>query len=131
MSTKTDVRRLGMLVQRKREEDELTLRDVAEQTGLKIPTISRIERGEAQDLEGGTLLTLCRWLGADPDEFKGGSALPVPPSSKATVSHNTPDVVELYLRADKRLDRKTAAALSTLFRTAYKAMSTQIRAKRS
>jgi transcriptional regulator with XRE-family HTH domain len=130
MSTKTDVRRLGMLVQRKRERDELTLKDVAQQTGLKIPTISRIERGEAQDLEGGTLFTLCTWLGADPDEFREGAALPIPPSAKAKVTHDTPDVVELYLRADKNLDRKTAAALSTLFRTAYTAMSSQIRTKR-
>jgi transcriptional regulator with XRE-family HTH domain len=130
MSTKTDVRRLGMLVQRKREQDELTLKDVAQQTGLKIPTISRIERGEAQELEGGTLLTLCTWLGADPDDFRGGAALPTPPSAKAKVTHDIPDVVELYLRADKNLNKKTATALSTLFRTAYTAMSGQIRTKR-
>jgi transcriptional regulator with XRE-family HTH domain len=128
MSTKTDVRRLGMLVQRKRQRDGLTLKDVAHQTGLKIPTISRAERGDAQDLEGRTLLTLCTWLGADPDDFKGGAALP--PVAGAKVTHNTPDVVELYLRADKNLDKKTAAALSTLFRTAYSAMSDQIRSKR-
>lgn len=128
MPTGTNVRRLGMLVQRKRESDALTLKDVAQQTGLKIPTISRIERGEAQDLEGGTLLALCTWLGADPDDFREGAALPTPPKAKA--EHNVPDVVELYLRADKNLNRKTAAALSTLFRTAYTAMSGQIRTKR-
>jgi transcriptional regulator with XRE-family HTH domain len=126
----TNVRRLGMLVQRKRERDALTLRDVAQQTGLKIPTISRIEQGEARDLEGGTLLTLCAWLGADPDDFNDGAALPVPRVSRPSVTHSTPDVVELYLRADKNLNRKTAAALSTLFRTAYETMSGQIRSKR-
>jgi transcriptional regulator with XRE-family HTH domain len=131
MSTKTDVRRLGMLVQRKRERDGLTLRDVAQQTGLKIPTISRVERGKADNLESGTLLTLCTWVGADPDDFRKGAALPTPSGAKIKVTDDTPDVVELYLRADKNLDRKTAAALSTLFRTAYTAMSGQIRAKRS
>ncbi len=130
MSTKIDVRRLGMLVQRKREQEALKLRDVAEQTGLKIPTISRVERGEAQDLESGTLLALCTWLGAHPDDFREGAALPLPPTAKARVGHNTPDVVELYLRADKNLNKKTASALSTLFRTAYTAMSSQIRTKR-
>ena len=69
MPTKIDVRRLGMLVRRKRERDNLTLKDVADQTGLKIPTISRIERGASQDLEGGTLLTFSQWLGADVDDF--------------------------------------------------------------
>lgn len=130
MPSRTDVRRLGMLIQRKREQDNLKLRDVAEQTGLKIPTISRIERGDAKDLGSGTLLTLCTWLGADPDEFKEGAALPAPSGAKIKVTDNTPDVVELYLRADKNLNKKTAAALSTLFRTAYETMSNQIRAKR-
>lgn len=130
MPSRTDVRRLGMLVQRKREQDNLKLKDVAEQTGLKIPTISRIERGDAQDLGSGTLLTLCTWLGAAPDDFKEGTALPAPSGAKVKVTDNTPDVVELYLRADKNLNKKTAAALSTLFRTAYETMSSQIRAKR-
>ena len=124
----TNVRSLGMLVRKKRDRDGLTLRDVADQTGLKIPTISRVERGEAQDLEGGTLLTLCTWVGANPDDFKEGAALPAPPSRKAKVRHdNVPDVVELYLRADKNLNKKTATALSTLFRAAYETMSGQIR----
>jgi transcriptional regulator with XRE-family HTH domain len=129
MPTKTDVRRLGLLVRRKRERDELTLRNVADQTGLKIPTISRVEHADAQDLEGSTLLTLCTWLGADPDDFTEGKALPRPAATDK-ITHNTPDVVELYLRADKNLNKTTATALSTLFRTAYDTMSKQIRAKR-
>ena len=130
MPTKTNVRRLGMLVRGKREKNGLTLKDVADQTELKIPTLSRIERGDADDLEGGTLLTLCTWLGADPDDFKEGSPLPAPVGAKSKITHSTPDVVELYLRADKNLDKRTAAALSTLFRTAYETMSNQIRTRR-
>jgi transcriptional regulator with XRE-family HTH domain len=116
-----------MLVRGKREKNGLTLKDVADQTGLKIPTLSRVERGEADDLEGGTLLTLCSWLGVDPDDFKEGTPLPAPAGARSKITHSTPDVVELYLRADKNLDKRTAAALSTLFRTAYKTMSNQIR----
>jgi len=123
----TNVRGLGMLVRRKRHRDGLTLRDVADQTGLKVPTISRVERGDAQDLEASTLLALCTWVGANPDDFKEGAALPALPAGKAKIRHNTPDVVELYLRADKNLSKKTASALSTLFRTAYETMSNQIR----
>jgi transcriptional regulator with XRE-family HTH domain len=127
----TNVRSLGMLVRKKRDRDGLTLRDVADQTGLKVPTISRVERGDAQDLEGGTLLTLCTWVGADPDNFKEDASLPALPARRARVRHdNTPDVVELYLRADKNLNKKTASALSTLFRTAYETMSKQIKTKR-
>ena len=128
MPTRTDVRKLGMLVRRKRDRDRLTLKDVADQTGLKIPTISRIERGDADDVEAGTLLTLSAWLGVDAENFKEGGALPG--SSKSKVTHSTPDVVELYLRADKKLNEKTAAALSTLFRTAYETMSIRMRPRR-
>jgi transcriptional regulator with XRE-family HTH domain len=129
MPRKIDVRRLGLLVRRKRERDSLTLQDVADQTGLKVPTISRIERAEPEDLEVSTFLTLCEWLPADPAEFHEGKELPAP-STKNKVAHNTPDLVELYLRADKNLNEKTAAALSKLFRTAYQTMGDQIRRKR-
>lgn len=124
-----DVRRLGLLVHRKRERDNLTLQDVANQTGLKVPTISRVERAEPEDLEVSTFLTLCEWLPANPDEFSEGKGLSAP-STKNKITHNTPDVVELYLRADKNLNKKTAAALSKLFRTAYETMSDQLRPKR-
>lgn len=123
----TNVRSLGMLVRKKRHSGGLTLRDVASQTGLKVPTISRVERGDAQDLEGGTLLALCTWVGVNPDNFNEGAPATLPRAANARVVHNTPDAVELYLRADKNLDKRTASALSSLFRTAYETMSNQMR----
>lgn len=130
MPTRIDVRRLGIAIRRKRERENLTLRDVSDQTGLKIPTISRIERGASEDLESATFLTLTTWLGSVPNDFIEGEALPTPPTTKSKVPQATPDVVELYLRADKNLDKATAAALATLFRTAYKTMSKKIVARR-
>lgn len=130
MPTKVDVRRLGMLMRSRREREELTLKDVSDQTGLKIPTLSRIERGASRDIEGGTLLTLTRWLGSDPEDIAEGEPIAAAAAGKTKVAHTTPDVVELYLRADKNLDKTTAAGLSTLFRTAYATMSKQIRAKK-
>jgi transcriptional regulator with XRE-family HTH domain len=119
-----------MLLRRKRERDNLTLKDVADRTGLKIPTISRVERGAAQDLESGTFLTLANWLDLEPKDLLEGEPLPLPPVAKSKVTHTTPDVVELYLRADKDLDKTTATALSTMFRTAYEMMSKRMPAKR-
>lgn len=129
MPTKIDVRRLGMLIRGKREREHLTLKDVADQTGLKIPTISRVEHGASDEIEAGTLLTLTSWLGTKPEEV-ADQGLPTAPVSKSKAAHSTPDVVELYLRADKNLDKTTAAALATMFRTAYETMSKQMRAKR-
>ena len=131
MPTKIDVRRLGMLVRSKRERDDLTLKDASDQTGLTIPTISRIERGASQDIEGGTLLTLTRWLGSDPQDVTEMEPAAAAPLGKTKIAHTTPDIVELYLRADKNLDKTTASALSELFRTAYTTMNKQIRTKRS
>ena len=41
------------------------------------------------------------------------------PVRKKRVLEHTPDIVEVYLRADKNLDRQTAEALSQLFRNTY------------
>lgn len=130
MPAKIDVRRLGMLVRGKRERESLTLKDAADQTGLKIPTISRVEHGASDDIEAGTLLALSKWLGTKPEEVADQNLPAAPVSRSKPAPHSTPDVVELYLRADKNLDKATAAALATMFRTAYETMSKQMRIKR-
>jgi transcriptional regulator with XRE-family HTH domain len=112
-----DVARMGRLVRKKREARNMSLRELAEATNLKIPTISRIERGASKDLETPTLLALSKWLGRDWKEFQ--EKRPAPVMRKGKPVEHTPDVVEVYLRADKNLDRDTANALSVLFRTAY------------
>jgi transcriptional regulator with XRE-family HTH domain len=112
-----DVARLGRLVRKKREVQNMSLREVAQATKLKIPTISRVERGASKDIETPTLLALSKWLGKDWEEFQ--QKRPVPVVKKGKAVEHTPDVVEVYLRADKNLDSATAHALSVLFRTAY------------
>jgi hypothetical protein len=52
------------------------------------------------------------------------------PTHKGKPVDATPDVVDIYLRADKNLDKKTAEALSTMFRTAYETLATQHRIKK-
>lgn len=112
-----DVARLGRLVRKKREARQMSLRDLAETTNLKIPTLSRIERGASKDLGSATLLALSKWLGTDWEELQ--QKKPKVITRKGKTLEHTPDVVEVYLRADKNLDRDTANALSVLFRTAY------------
>jgi transcriptional regulator with XRE-family HTH domain len=112
-----DVARLGRLVRKKREARQMSLRDLAESTNLKIPTLSRIERGASKDLGSAALLALSKWLGTDWEELQ--QKKPKVIIRKGKPLEHTPDVVEVYLRADKNLDRDTANALSVLFRTAY------------
>jgi transcriptional regulator with XRE-family HTH domain len=114
-----DVARFGEQLRRVRQKRGKTLEDVSNETNVTIPTISRIERGAAKELRSGTLLALSAWMGASPENFQDN-----PP----TVAHRgkpqeTPDIVELHLRADKRLDKQTATTLARMFRAAYDELS--------
>jgi transcriptional regulator with XRE-family HTH domain len=116
MPADNDVRWISERFQRVRKERGLTLRQVFEQTGIPIATLSRIERRAAKELKSATLIGLTNWMGISTEELHAKPAA-VKKSGK-TVSE-TPDIVELHLRADKKLETDTAAALASLFRTAY------------
>lgn len=116
MADRIDIARLGERLRRVRTRRGLTLRQVADATKISIPTLSRIERGAANEIESDTLLALSEWLG-DPVESLADK--PVPQVARKKEPVETPDRVELYLRADKKLSKKTATALAHMFRTAY------------
>jgi transcriptional regulator with XRE-family HTH domain len=117
MAEGMDMVRLGRLIRRKRNNESLSLRQLAEITELKIPTLSRIERGECKDIESSTLLALCGWLQCDPETLRTQKAQPLVRDGKNI--EQTPDILDVYLRADKNLDASTVEDLSLLFRTAY------------
>ena len=52
--------RLGRIIRRYRAFEEISLRDLAKQTGVSLPTLSRIERGKMPDAP--TLVRLLLWL---------------------------------------------------------------------
>jgi transcriptional regulator with XRE-family HTH domain len=117
MAEGIDVARLGRLVHRKRRNDRLSLRELAEITDLKIPTLSRIERGASKDIESATLLALSEWLGKDLNELREQKPKSIVRGGKDL--EQTPEILDVYLRADKNLNRDTAHALSELFKAAY------------
>lgn len=108
MADAIDFELLGERLRKVRNERGMTLEGVYKETGISVPTLSRLERGDAKGLQGETLITLSNWIGTSAKLWK-----------KAEPVDSTPDVVELHLRADKNLDRKTADALAQLFRAAY------------
>lgn len=116
MAEPVDVAVLGERLKRMRKAREVTLKDVAERTEISIATLSRIERGDAKSVDSPTLLALAKWIGADASEFVERPDLE---TGKVAEQHTTPDVVELHLRADKNLDKRTAIALAKMFRAAY------------
>jgi transcriptional regulator with XRE-family HTH domain len=115
---------LGRAIRRRREELELSLRDVADQTNVSASTLSRIENGTGKpDADNIARLTtwldvpLERILGSRRDDLDEGKAVVYFPHE------STPEIVEAHLRADRNLTAETADALSELFRLAYSQFS--------
>ncbi|OLE53904.1 MAG: hypothetical protein AUG51_10595 [Acidobacteria bacterium 13_1_20CM_3_53_8] len=111
---------LGRAIRRKREEQGLSLRDVADETGVSASTLSRIENGTGKP-DADNIARLTEWLNMPMERVMGrhdaGSE-----ESRAVVyfpQESMPEIVEAHLRADRNLTPDTAKALSELFRVAY------------
>ena len=111
---------LGRAVKRRREELGLSLRDLADKTGVSASTLSRIENGTGKP-DADNIARLTNWLDV-PMERILGSRQADSAEGKPVVYYArepTPEIVEAHLRADRNLTPETAAALSELFRVAY------------
>ncbi len=115
---------LGRAIRRKREEMGLSLRDVADETGVSASTLSRIENGTGKP-DADNIARLTGWLNMPMERVMGtpGAARGGEDSLASAVHYfpqeATPDIVEAHLRADRNLTPETAKALSELFRVAY------------
>jgi transcriptional regulator with XRE-family HTH domain len=111
---------LGRAIRRKREEEGLSLRDVADETGVSASTLSRIENGTGKP-DADNIARLTTWLNVPMERImgrreQGGE------ETKAVVyfpQESMPEIVEAHLRADRNLTPETAHALAELFRVAY------------
>jgi transcriptional regulator with XRE-family HTH domain len=115
---------LGRAIRRKREQLGLSLRDVANETDVSASTLSRIENGTGKP-DADNIARLTAWLDVPMERILRGRN-PQSESSAAVVyfpQEPTPEIVEAHLRADRNLTPETAAALSELFRVAYKQFS--------
>jgi transcriptional regulator with XRE-family HTH domain len=115
---------LGKRLREVRQKRGLTLQKVATQTGISVATLSRIERGAAKSLKSDTLVTLTGWMGTELELLRKE---PTQVVQEGKSLDYTPDIVEVHLRADKNLDRKTATALANLFRSVYEQLTEQLK----
>ena len=115
---------LGTAVRRRREQQNLSLRDVADQTGVSASTLSRIENGTGKP-DADNIARLASWLDMPIERvMHHGNRGASDPKPVVYYPHeSTPEIVEAHLRADKHLTPETARALSELFRVAYKQFS--------
>src|SRR3982074_2032405 len=128
--TRINTAELGNAVRRRREQQGLSLRDVAELTGVSASTLSRIENGTGKP-DADNIARLTSWLnmpmervlsGRHPDSDEAPAVIYYPHES-------TPEIVEAHLRADRNLTPETANALSELFRVAYTQFSRSVQDK--
>ena len=110
---------LGRAIKRKRIENKLSLRAVADETGVSASTLSRIENGTGKP-DADNIARLTNWLDMPIDRVM--KKAPTDESAEPVIYYPheaTPEIVEAHLRADKNLSEDTANALSELFRVAY------------
>lgn len=117
---------LGEYVKRKRQEEKLSLRQVATNISVSASTLSRIENGIGVP-DSATLARLAAWLGIPLERLMRGSLMETGEMAAETYmepviyypTESTPSIVEAHLRADRNLKPDMAKALAELFRVAY------------
>ena len=110
---------LGNAVRRRRDQQGLSLREVASETGVSASTLSRIENGTGKP-DADNIARLAAWLDMPIERVMHRGRSGADPKPVVYYPHeSTPEIVEAHLRADRHLSPETAKALSELFRVAY------------
>ena len=100
----------------RQKRGDVGLRAAAKEIGgISASTLGRMEKGQVPDLD--TFIRLCRWLGANPNQFMKG----VPGKSEEGEEASTPDVIAAHFRADRALEPQTAESLAATMRALYEA----------
>lgn len=113
---------LGKAIKRHREDNSLSLRDAADQTGVSASTLSRIENGTGRP-DADNIARLSQWLDMPVDRMMKKQTDETVEPVVYYPHEATPEIVEAHLRADRKLTPETAEALSELFRVAYQQFS--------
>src|ERR1700737_2468698 len=103
MAVPVPIGQLGAELKRIRSQRRLSLRDVAEKTGISASTLSRLERGSTPDFD--IVDRVAEWLKVS---VVTGASLTHTPKTDDEVMQ----VVEVHLRANKRLPTATARAIA-------------------
>ena len=109
MDNPVDIDELRRLVGDYRSERGLSLRADAEESGVPLNTLSRVEKGHLPDLANfGRLVT---WIGLDPSEVFG--------ATHRERAQSTTDAIRVSLHNDPRLTEKAANQIAELVSDLY------------
>ncbi len=95
-----------------RRERNSNWKQVADAAHVSASTLTRIAQGHKPDVDG--LASLLTWSGLQAEDFIREPSREQPPTLAR---------ISTYLRADPKLDRKSAAALERIIEAAYQQMS--------
>ena len=97
---------LGEMLRARRRQRRLSLRDLADQTGVSFNTLSRVERGHVPDLRN--LRRIADWLEVPVEMFIGPAG-----------GTSTPEVIARHLTSDQRLSPQAATKIAELVEDMY------------
>lgn len=113
-----DTAELGKAIKRRREELNLSLRDVGDIINVSASTLSRIESGKGRP-DADNIARITQWLDMPVDRIMHKQTDKTVEPVVYYPHEAMPEIVSAHLRADKNLTADTAEALSELFRVAY------------
>jgi transcriptional regulator with XRE-family HTH domain len=108
-----EVGELGRLIAKKRDDENLSVRQAAVEANVSFSTLSRVEAGAQPDLT--TFLNLCGWLGVDPGTFLRPSQIR---------QSDALGVVTQHLVTDPHLSKEAAHRIVTVVEEMYRAYAT-------
>jgi transcriptional regulator with XRE-family HTH domain len=103
---------LGAILRARRREKRLSLRDLADQTGVSFNTLSRVERGHIPDIKN--FQRIVDWLELPAETFLDTGEQP-----------STPAVITRHLLADRRLTPDAAGRIAELVEDMYRQLAGQ------
>lgn len=101
--------KLGDTLKSERRSRRLSLRDLSDETGVSVNTLSRVERGHLPDLKN--YQRLVDWLGVPADTFLETAQ---PDSSAGTL-----DLVTRHFRSDRSLTPDAVDKLTSMVQDMY------------
>jgi transcriptional regulator with XRE-family HTH domain len=101
-ATDVDMELLSELLRSRRDRDNLSLRDAAEEIGVSAPTLQRVESGQIPTAPN--LLRILDWLHVQVADLRSKK-------SRSTSGRGTIAQIEVHLRADPALDARAAGAI--------------------
>lgn len=116
MQTKKSLDKIATMIMAKRRETGLGVRAAASAAGINPATMSRLERRATPNLpDSSTLKKLAQWMSVSMEELLAVDE----PSQGNAPTPSTPEIVEVHLRADHKLDPEKAATLAKMFKYLY------------